>query len=346
MLKNLDFRYKRQELFDISKKDLQNFDFDGIETLVYSNVNLSIFITDYCNASCEFCVAKLRYQCDNLEFIKPTIKDDSEYFERLEKILAFVRPLNPSVSLTGGEPTSSLRIIKIIELLNKYNFRKRTITTNGTYLMTKIGNDTILDILIKNGFQHLNISRAHYDDSKNSKMMLFDAPLELEKISRISKNNIRVRLSCILSKNGVNCVDEMKKYMDFATKYNIDNVVFRELMNYDENKIDKKQKIHGYCEDNRILLNDIWEVVDNDSDFTFMNQVLGYYYYVEVYDYKGIAMVSESADLKKIAKEKEKSTEMFKKHIVYEMIFHPNGCLNGSWREFEDILLNYDRNKL
>jgi molybdenum cofactor biosynthesis enzyme MoaA len=341
-MKNLEYRYKRQDLFDITKKSLQSYSFDGLDRYVYSNVNLSIFITDYCNASCEFCVAKLRYQCNNLEFIKPTIQDDSEYFERLEKILATVRPLNPSVSLTGGEPTASHRIIKIIELLNKYDFRKRTITTNGTYLLNKIGNDTLLDILIKNGFQHLNISRAHYDNEKNNKMMLFEALLDLETITKICKDKIRVRLSCILSKNGVDSVSEMKNYMNFALKYNIDNVVFRELMNYDESKIDQTKPIHKYCESNRIHLNDIWENIDNDSDFTFIDQILGYYYYVEVYNYKGIAMVSESADLKKIAIEKEKTTKILDKPVVYEMVFHPNGYLNGSWREFEDILMKYD----
>lgn len=341
MLKDLNYRYKRQDLFDITKKDLEPYSFNGMDRFVYSNTNLSIFVTDYCNASCEFCVAKLRYQCDNIEFIKPCIKDDDEYFERLEKVLAHVRPLNPSVSLTGGEPTSLHRISRIIELLNKYDFRKRTITTNGTYLLTEINGQTILDLLIKNGFQHLNISRAHYDEETNKKMMLFDTPLDLEKLSQLAKDKIRIRLSCILSKTGVDSVPEMKKYMEFAGRYNIDNVVFRELMNYDKNKIDQSAKIHSYCESNRILLNDIWEVVDNDPEFKFIDQILGYYYYVEVYEYKGIAMVSESADLKKIAIEKEKSTKLLGKPVVYEMVFHPNGYLNGSWREFEDILLKY-----
>ena len=90
-----------------------------------------------------------------------------------------------------------------------------------------------------------------------------------------------------------------------------------------------------------VFLNDIWEVIDADDEFTFVDQILGYYYYVEVYNYKGIAMVSESADIKKIANEKEMSTKLYGKPIVYEMVFHPNGCLNGSWREFEDVLLKY-----
>ena len=342
MIKNLEFRYKRQDLFDISTKNLECHNFDGLDTLVYSNTNLSIFVTDYCNANCKFCVAHLRYEAGNMEYVKPYIRDDEEYFTRLEHVLQEVRELDPSVSLTGGEPTSSHRIGRIIELLDKYNFRKRTITTNGTYLLKKFGDRTVLEMLIDNGFQHLNISRAHYDEDINNEVMLLKDKLDLKTISDMARGKIRIRLSCILSKVGVDSVLEMKKYMDYALEYGIDNVVFRELMNYDEKEIDQKQRIHIYCKENRIHLNDIWEVVDKDSEFEFENQVLGYYYYVEVYKYRGIDMVSESANLERILPEKEASSELFKKPIVYEMIFHPNGYLNGSWRECEDILMKYD----
>ena len=343
MIKNLDYRYKRQELFDITKKDLIPFSFEGKNRLVYSNVNLSIFLTDYCNAGCSFCVAKLRYLVDKNEYLKPTIEDDELYYERLEYMLKTVAPLNPSVSLTGGEPTYSHRIKRIMEMLNKYNIRKKTITTKGTFLFNKIGDDTILGLLIMNDFKHLNISRAHYDEDQNNQIMKCDDKLDLRSISeRVKGTGLRVRLSCVLLDNGVGTVPEMKKYMTFAKEYGIDNVVFRELMNYDESNVDLKNPVHNYCKDNRIHLQDIWEEVDKDTDFTFSNQVLGYYYYVEVYDYNGIAMVSESANIANIKKEKESSlTKTHGTPVVYEMVFHPNGFLNGSWREWEDYLLTY-----
>ena len=343
MTKNLDYRYKRQELFDITKRDLIPFKFEDKERLVYSNVNLSIFLTDYCNASCNFCVAKLRYLVDQNEYLKPTLKDDELYYERLEYILKTVQPLNPSVSLTGGEPTYTHRIKKVIELLDKYNVRKRTITTNGTLLFNKIGDDTVLDLLIKNDFKHLNISRAHYDEDLNYGIMKSKEPLDIQRVmDTVKGTNLRVRLSCVLMHSGINSVDEMKKYMSFAEKHNIDNVVFRELMNYDESRMDMENTTHKYCNDNRILLQDVWEEVDNDTDFTFENQVLGYYYYVEVYKYKGIDMVSESANIANIQKEKENSLLQTNGiPVVYEMVLHPNGFLNGSWREWEDYLLTY-----
>ena len=49
-------------------------------------------------------------------------------------------------------------------------------------------------------------------------------------------------------------------------------------------------------------------------------------------------MVSESANLVKLYEEKSKAPE-----TVFEMVFHPNGNLNGGWVDNEDILLGYEK---
>ena len=59
--------------------------------------------------------------------------------------------------------------------------------------------------------------------------------------------------------------------------------------------------------------------------------------YVEVYKYQNIDMVSESANLVKLYEQKQIAND-----VVFEMIFHPNGNLNGSWVDDEDILLAYN----
>lgn len=337
-----EWRYKRQDCFDITKKNLVPFTFDE-DRLVYDNVNLSIFITPVCNAKCDFCVAELRYLNSGIDFIKPTISDDEEYFRRLDWVLNKIRPLNPSISITGGEPSICSRLERVIKLLDFYDIRKRTITTNGTGLLVKMNGKYPLDLLIKNDFQHLNISHAHYDYEKNIGLMKYsktDLPHELLKeiVSLSNPAGLRARLSCVLIHEGINGVPEMKNYMKFAEEMGVDNVVFRELMRYDLAKI-KAGRILNFCENNRINLNQVWEEIENDQDFELINQILGYYYYVEVYKYHNIDMVSESADLKNIQKEKDKKITTLP--VVYEMVFHPNGYLNGSWREWEDILLKY-----
>lgn len=51
-------------------------------------------------------------------------------------------------------------------------------------------------------------------------------------------------------------------------------------------------------------------------------------------------MVSESANLVKLYEQKQIAND-----VVFEMIFHPNGNLNGSWVDDEDILLAYENRR-
>ena len=339
-LKFAPLREKRQELYNVEDFELNTFKFDGVEKKVYSNVNLSIFVDDYCNADCKFCVAQLRFENRALQFKKDKIQNDAEYFERLESILKQVKPINPSISITGGEPTKSKRLIRVLELINKYGYRKRTLTTNGSGLFDKIKGKTILQHIIDNKFQHLNISKSHYNEEINKKIMRYEKGYcsneDLETIATISlANNLRPRMSCLLLKDGISTVEKMIEYMEYYQNLGFDNIIFRELMDFDKKKMINNEKIK-YNIDNKIRLNDIWANIDSDNRFTPIRNLIGYYYYVEVYKFQNIDMVTESANLVKLYDEKEKH-----KDIVYEMVFHPNGNVNGSWVDNEDILLPY-----
>lgn len=329
-------REKRQELYNVEDYELIPFNFNGIDKRVYSNVNLSIFVDDYCNTDCKFCVAQLRFENRGKLFKKDKIKNDEEYLKRIGELLEYLKPLNPSVSITGGEPTKSKRLPKILEIINKYGYRKRTLTTNGSGLFDIMEGKTVLQHIIDNKFSHLNISKAHYDEGINKEIMQYDngycSNEMIETISTISlANGLRPRMSC----DGINSLEDMVKYMEYYQSIGIDNVIFRELMDFDENKMINKEKIN-YNIENKVKLNEIWKNIDVDKRFEPIRNLLGYYYYVEVYKFKNIDMCSESANLVKLYDEKEKHED-----VVYEMVIHPNGNLNGSWVDNEDILNKY-----
>ena len=183
------------------------------------------------------------------------------------------------------------------------------------------------------------ISRL-YDENINKTIMRYENGYctneELETIATISlANGLRPRMSCLLLKEGISSLEDMVKYMEFYQNIGMDNIIFRELMDYDKDKMLNNEKIN-YNKLNKVYLNDIWENVDQDPRFTPIRNLIGYYYYVEVYKFQQIDMVTESANLVKLYDEKEKH-----KDIVYEMVFHPNGNVNGSWVDNEDILLEY-----
>jgi len=338
-----ELRYTRQKNYDISQYEYTSFEFPECgNKRVYKNFNFSIFLDDYCNADCKFCVAQLRYSHRRAMYIKPSIDDDLEYYNRLDKVLELIRPINPSVSITGGEPSISPRLSQVLKMVDSYGFRKRTITTNGSGLLNKLnGSERVIDQLIGYNWNHLNISRACVDDQMNHRIMRYgdyDLSCDNEKLKNIiaitKDSPLKHRLSCLLLKEGVGSVERIKEYLGFYGRMGVDNVIFRELMDFSKDAINT-EKIK-YCIDNKIRLNDIWEELDKEDEFVPYLNLLGYYYYVEIYKYRGMTVASESADLNQQYVEKEKNQDM-----VYEMIFHPNGNLCGSWVDSEEILDGY-----
>lgn len=341
-------RYDRQKDYNINDYEYVEADFaDAGHKRVYKNFNFSIFIDKHCNADCKFCVAQLRYENMKALYNKNSINDSSKYLERLDEILQKIRPLNPSVSITGGEPTISPILTDVLKLIDKYGFRKRTITTNGSGLFNIQDGDTILNNLIKYNWDYLNISRASYDDAKNRQIMRFQtegAYCTMDMVRRIIKETqntrLKHRISCLLLKESVNSVAEIKKYVDFYSDLGADNFIFRELMDYDHLAVNK-EKVH-YCDTNKVKLNEIWEDFAQYPEFKKYLNILGYYYYVEIYKMnkngRDITIASESADLNQQYKEKEKNPDM-----VYEMVFHDNGNLNASWVDYIEVL---DRAKI
>ncbi|MBN2153307.1 MAG: radical SAM protein [Candidatus Lokiarchaeota archaeon] len=315
---------------------------------VYGNANCSIYSAATCNGNCSFCVEKLRpaSRGSSLIDVKRCI-DDQAYFIALGKALRLVRPLDPSISITGGEPSIDPRLPRIISLVQKYGFRKRTITTNGSGLLE----NGLVPKLVAGGFEHLNISRAHADEARNQAIMQVDAPLanlDLRHVIELTRDTgLRPRLSCVLLRGDVDCVDAITTYLDWAASMGVDNVVFRQLMAFDPARC-AEDPVIAFSESHRIMLDPILREIyrdpaDHHHAFTFTKQVVGYYYYIEVYKYiptrgRTIDVVFENADLRFIDCDRSLPRQV---PLVHELIFHPSGTLNSSWLPGEGIVARF-----
>lgn len=309
------------------------FTFSGKSYDVYNNVNLSIFVDKYCNYKCPFCVADQRQENRNCGLNK------EEYLSRLQYILEYIKPLNPTISLTGGEPTKSELLIPIIELLDNYNFKRRTITTNGSGLLDRCNNDLIIDRLINANFNYINISRLHYDENINRELViptkdyLSNNELEyvLSKYKHDNGYNSRIRLSAVLLKNGINSAKEISNYIKYFSMFGQDSFIFRQLMLPDQFVVDNKK---DYTRDNFVALSDIYK--EFGEDFELYKEIYGYYYTVKIFNNKGNNIATEYADLAVSYSENENH-----KNLIYEMVFHPNGNLTKNWQESANILMKY-----
>lgn len=309
------------------------FTFSGKSYDVYNNVNLSIFVDKYCNYKCPFCVA------DQRQVDRSCSLNIKEYLSRLQYILEYIKPLNPTISLTGGEPTKSELLIPIIELLDNYNFKRRTITTNGSGLLDKCDNDLLIDRLIDANFNYINISRLHYDENINRELVIptkdYLSNNELEYVLSKYKHgngyNSRIRLSAVLLKNGINSAKEISNYIKYFSRFGQDSFIFRQLMLPDQFVIDNKK---DYTRDNFVALSDIYK--EFGEDFELYKEIYGYYYTVKIFNNKGNNIATEYADLAVSYSENETH-----KDLIYEMVFHPNGNLTKNWQENKNILLKY-----
>lgn len=303
--------------------------------LVYKNFNFTIFIDSYCNADCRFCVEQIKTK--NTGCIEKHRLDDKEkYLEQLDVALSKVRELNPSISITGGEPVLCPWFGEVLKLLKKYRFRKTVITTNGSGILSHV--DEIIDA----GISHVNFSRPHFKPDIVQDIMRFkeekyaDYFEELRQaIERLEAGGVRTRFNCILTKNGINSVELMKTYMDYVISLGCHHVVFRELMSFNEETSLNEEK-KKYASENRVFINELWKQIDADKAFRYSMNMQGHYYYIEIYEYRNLTMVSERANLKSLEDNYEKN-----KDYIYEMVFHPNGNLCAGWTEDKDVILDF-----
>ncbi|MHA1733582.1 MAG: radical SAM protein [Promethearchaeota archaeon] len=346
-------REEKQALFSMEGTSSAGFSLpwvnpsDGREYEVYGNPNLSIYSAAECNAACPFCVEKLRplSRGGRLEEQRE-VASDRHYFERMENAFRILRPLDPTLSITGGEPSIDPRLPRIVELVKHFKFRKRTFTTNGSGLLP----NGLVPLLVEGGFSHLNLSRAHHDGNRNQEIMKVRDAFTNADLSRVVEltrgTGLRPRLSCVLQRGAVDDLESVLEYLEWASSIGVDNVVFRQIMSYDRGTY-LPDPVVSFCEGHLVEVAPILQEIHGDlgerhPSFEFTKQVVGYYYYVEVYSYESKAgrrldVVFEEADLSWIERRKREDGKRPRPR-VYEFVFHPNGRLCSTWQPWDGAL--------
>jgi cyclic pyranopterin phosphate synthase len=337
-----ELRRQKSAAFDLEKNStaqrVVSFPLWGKAADIYANANLSIYSAQKCNARCPFCVEELRPASRGVELIqqKEIERSDKIYFAALEETLAALRPLNPSVSITGGEPSKDPRLPQILRVLQQHEARKLTLTTNGSGLLDVVEGRPVIDWIAATGVRHLNISRAHPETARNSRLMGFEESLthdEIERVVNIAKAaGTRMRLSCVLLEGETDSLEDVVGYIEFARRVGIDNVIFRQLMKVDSLTVQRNFVVQ-YSDRSRVPLEPILDAMSADDRFEFVRQIVGYYYYVEVWRYGNIDVVFEEADLAQLETAKRATPG-----IIHELIFHPNARLASTWQPWDGVL--------
>jgi len=238
--------------------------------------------------------------------------------------------------VTGGEPSRDPRLPRILRTLQAHEARRRTVTTNGSGLLERREDRLVMDWILATGVRHLNISRAHPDQEHNARLMGYREGLcrtgLQEVVARARRGGTRVRLSCVLLRDGMQSFGQMLEYLAFARDLGIDNVIFRQLMHLDQRSV-RRNHVVAYSECKRADMLPLLEQISRDPRFHFQRQVMGYYYYVEVWRYRDMDVVFEGADLAQIEVARRRADR-----VLYELVFHPDARLASTWQSWDGVL--------
>jgi molybdenum cofactor biosynthesis enzyme MoaA len=190
--------------------------------------------TEKCNAGCKFCVTKAINELENHE----KMEEKGIYLPKLHAVAKFSKQIGVvDTNITGGtEPTleEPRKLNDIVATLASY-FGRVNMYTNGAKILDDVdyGNfatTNLLSMLSTNGLTNLTISRAHYDDARNSEAMGLKS-YDLEKIAeKCDQLGVDLKLSCLLLKDYVGNEGQILKYIGKAKELGIGKVIFRELL--------------------------------------------------------------------------------------------------------------------
>jgi molybdenum cofactor biosynthesis enzyme MoaA len=290
--------------------------------------------TKICDAACPFCISHIS---GILETGAKIPKVNWRNFDKACR-LAQINGVS-TVLITGkGEPTLyPNQITEFLENLEKYNFPLLEIQTNGIRL------EKFFDTPFKNeegatlnfewylkkwyslGLNTISISVVHYDKEKNKsiytpKNEYMDLENLIEKLHNIGYS---VRLSCVIMKDYIDNVEEVKKMISFAKNNKVEQLTLRKITSdNDAEELEIKQ----YCDSH---------LVPNEN----LNQIINFLNT----NGKKLMTLPHGAVIYDVNKQNVCLTDCIminpEKDDIRTLIFFPDGHLRYNWEYGGAILL-------
>jgi len=185
--------------------------------------------TAACNAKCPFCISKMTGK--ELGYKEPKVN-----WRNFKKACRLAQISNVSTVLfTGkGEPTLfPNQLTKYLEKIKKFEFPLIELQTNALVFGDSL--KKYLPYLKKwhdLGLNTMAISIAHYKDNKNKEIYTPNSkyPNLKTTMKRLHGFGYSIRLCCMLAKNYIDSVKEVKKLIGFAKENNVEQLTVRAIV--------------------------------------------------------------------------------------------------------------------
>lgn len=218
---------------------------------------------------------------------------------------------------------------------------EKVLYTNGSGLLL---HPQLVDALQLNSFDRIELSRCHWDQEVNQRIMRFNRTQPVWKNEGYASMlqqvhpHLHVRNSCILTADGVSDLQDVEAYLEFAASLGVREVVFRELSRTGDAY--ETSRFTDWIGENRVPINDIMDAVLGQSEnpapgWEYLYSTLGYYYYNEHYAWKGgMEVILETSSYPALM-------EANASGVTQKLVYHSNGNLCGDWDPENCIIGNY-----
>lgn len=258
--------------------------------------NFSLVLPGGCNAECDFCFWKRSSPLN-----KGNVK---RFLKNLDTALDLLPRQFHQISITGGEPTISPVFDRVLEAIanRRSGWTKVVLTTNGSHLNLR---DRIAGVV-----DHVNISRHHFNDVVNQRLMGISGGGYTRKelasaVDDLNRVGIDVNLNVVindklLSSARFGYMTDVLRMVAFAKSVSASSICFRSP--------------HGNLQSSSLekLMERSYAVRSSSSCPVCRSSTM----VIDGLPVTWRSSMDQSAD--------DKS--------VYELILHPNGTLSPEWR--------------
>ncbi|KAJ6231758.1 hypothetical protein M0813_05489 [Anaeramoeba flamelloides] len=339
-----------QNMNVISK--LQPSPFGGNKTIT-SPISLTPYAGSVrCTARCKFCSECLDKTNSDHPQNSYNIISSKQFFSCLTKSLKKLRNNKVILCLSGLEPTSNqewlidcLRSVRAIEegdletkpeFFAKYLYSNCSgLAINGQFLdqprqkEVELRNRLVKE-LIKYEPTDVYISRHHYDETVNQRIMQYHSNVSIKHQHTFEKTMIDLnqklpmRLDAVLQKSGISNISRCEDYLNWAIGMGIENVFFRNLAYFNDDYVNKTNT-SSYIANNRVNIDNLVSKCLGRHNWTPISQKVGYYYFCLKFNYKNkISATFEISDYGVLENKHNTNT-------IYKLILYPNGNLTSDW---------------
>lgn len=275
-----------------------------------------------CNAACPYCVSKMTGK-------ELSMKEPEVNWRNFKKACRLAQVNNVSTVLfTGkGEPTLfPEQLTKFLENMKEFNFPLIELQTNALVFEREFKKyEKHLKKWYELGLNTIAISISHYKKEKNQEIYTPNSKyINLEKIIKtLHKIGYSIRLSCMMMKNYIDNIEELKKLKDFCKKNKVEQLTIRSIgaPEKTENKLIYNWTIKHILEKKQI--EDINKFIKENA-----KKLMTFSYGAIVYDLDGQNIcISDCLTIKPETDE------------LRQLIFFPDGHLRYDWQYKGAILI-------